>query len=108
MPKLLLFLFLLFLSCKDNKQILPASTGSLEDIVVVIPDKIWKKYPDIIKINDSKLEAEKYIFNATKNPKDKGPFPEYTLWYFNNELLKMEFNNHNDKHIITIIRNDWE
>tara|TARA_B100001142_G_C14333571_1_gene655032 strand:+ start:2060 stop:2950 length:891 start_codon:yes stop_codon:yes gene_type:complete len=48
MPKLLLFLFLLFLSCKDNKQILPASTGSLEDIVVVIPDKIWKKYPDII------------------------------------------------------------
>ena len=61
-----------------------------------------------IKINDSKLEAEKYIFNATKNPKDKGPFPEYTLWYFNNELLKMEFKNPNDKHIITIIRNDWE
>ena len=61
-----------------------------------------------IKINDSKLEAEKYIFNATKNPKDKGPFPEYTLWYYNDELLKMEFKNPNDKKTVTIIRSDWE
>ena len=62
-----------------------------------------------IKINDSKLLTEKYKFNATKNPKDKGPFPEYTLWYYKDELLKMEFKNPNDKkNIITIIRNDWE
>ena len=62
-----------------------------------------------IKINDSKLLTEKYTFNATKNPKDKGPFPEYTLWYYKDELLKMEFKNPNDKkNIITIIRNDWE
>ncbi len=61
-----------------------------------------------IKINKSNLETEKYIFNATKNPKDKGPFPEYTLWYYNNELLKMEFKNPNDKKTITIIRNDWD
>jgi len=62
-----------------------------------------------IKINDSKLLAEKYIFNATKNPKDKGPFPEYTLWYHKEELLKMEFKNPNDKkNIVTIIRNDWD
>ncbi len=64
---------------------------------------------ETIKINNSKLLAEKYIFNATKNPKDKGPFPEYTLWYYSNELLKMEFKNPNDKkNTITIIRNDWE
>ena len=62
-----------------------------------------------IKINDTKLLAEKYIFNATKNPKDKGPFPEYTLWYHKEELLKMEFKNPNDKkNTVTIIRNDWE
>ncbi len=61
-----------------------------------------------IKINDSKLKAEKFTFNATKNPKDKGPFPEYTLWYYNDELIKMEFKNPNDKKIITIIRNDWD
>jgi len=61
-----------------------------------------------IKISDSKIEAEKFIFNATKNPKDKGPFPEYTLWYHNDELLKMEFKNPKDKKIITIIRNDWK
>ena len=59
-----------------------------------------------IKINNSKIEAEKFIFNATKNPKDKGPFPEYTLWYHNNELLKMEFQNPKDKKTITIIRTD--
>ena len=62
-----------------------------------------------IKINQSKLLTEKYLFNATKNPKDKGPFPEYTLWYYKDELLKMEFKNPKDKkNTITIIRNDWE
>ena len=62
-----------------------------------------------IQINQSKLLTEKYTFNATKNPKDKGPFPEYTLWYYKDELLKMEFKNPNDKkNTITIIRNDWE
>ena len=61
-----------------------------------------------IKINDRKLESEKYIFNATKNPKDKGPFPEYVLWYHNDELIKMEFQNPKDDKIITIIRNDLE
>ncbi len=86
----------------EEKEVFDTQKGIVRKISV-------KKLKDEkIKINDSKLEAEKYIFNATKNPKDKGPFPEYTLWYFNNELLKMEFKNPNDKHIITIIRNDWE
>ena len=61
-----------------------------------------------IKINDTEILANKYLFNASKNPKDKGPFPEYTLWYFEKELMKMEFKNPNDKkNVIKIIRNDW-
>ena len=61
-----------------------------------------------IKIDDIEILANKYVFNASKNLKDKGPFPEYTLWYFEKELMKMEFKNPNDKkNIITIIRNDW-
>jgi hypothetical protein len=69
--------------------------------------KVKKLKDEKIKINNSKINTEKYIFNATKNPKDKGPFPEYTLWYHNNELVKMEFANPKDKKIIKIIRNDW-
>ena len=60
-----------------------------------------------IKINEKSIDTEKYLFNASKNPKDKGPFPEYTLWYHNNELIKMEFKNPKDKKVIKIIRNDW-
>ena len=59
-----------------------------------------------IKINKTKFETEKFIFNASINPKDLGPFPEYTLWYHNDELLKMEFENPKDKKTITIIRAD--
>ncbi len=59
-----------------------------------------------IKINNSKFKTEKFIFNASLNPKDLGPFPEYTLWYYKDELLKMEFQNPKDKKTITIIRTD--
>ena len=87
----------------NEKELFDTQKGIVRKITV-------KKLKDEeIKINNSKLLSEKYIFNATKNPKDKGPFPEYTLWYFNDELLKMEFKNPNDKkNTITIIRNDWE
>ena len=60
-----------------------------------------------IKINNASIEVEKFVFNASKHPKDKGPFPEYTLWYKGNELLKMEFKNPKDKKTVTIIRSDW-
>ena len=60
-----------------------------------------------IKINNEKINTEKFKFNASKHPKDKGPFPEYTLWYHKNELIKMEFKNPKDKKVIKIIRNDW-
>ena len=61
-----------------------------------------------IKINGQEIEAEKYIFNASKNPKDLGPFPEYTLWYYDDELIKFKFKNWKDKNrVITIVRTDW-
>ena len=87
----------------DEKELFDTQKGIVRKITV-------KKLKDEeIKFNNSKLLSEKYTFNATKNPKDKGPFPKYTLWYYNDELLKMEFKNPNDKkHTITIIRNDWE
>ena len=59
-----------------------------------------------IKINGAKFDTEKFIFNASVNPKDLGPFPEYTLWYNKDELIKMEFQNPKDKNTITIIRTD--
>jgi hypothetical protein len=90
-----------------NKQMLEEEEvfDTQKGIVRKITVKKLKK--EKVKINDSKVEAEKYTFNATKNPKDKGPFPEYILWYHNDELIKMEFKNPKDKKIITIIRNDW-
>ena len=62
----------------------------------------------IIEVNNKKIEAEKYIMNASKNPKDKGPFPQYTLWYKDDELIKFEFVNPKDKKVVTGIRNDLE
>ena len=86
----------------EEKEVFDTQKGIVRKISV-------KKLEDEkIKINNLKLKTEKYIFNATENPKDKGPFPEYTLWYYNDELLKMEFKNPKDKKIITIIRNDWD
>ena len=61
-----------------------------------------------IKIGNIKIITEKYSLDATSNPKDKGPFPQYTLWYAeNNELVKFKFTNWKDKKEITTIRNDW-
>ena len=60
-----------------------------------------------IKIDKKQYNAKKYTLNASSNPKDKGPFPEYTLWYSEeNELLKFKFKNWKDKKIVTIIRTD--
>ena len=59
-----------------------------------------------IEINGKKIKCKKFTLNASNNPKDKGPFPEYTLWYssYNNELIKFKFKNWKDKKIVTIIR----
>ena len=63
-----------------------------------------------IEINGKKIKCKKFTFNASSNPKDKGPFPEYTLWYSNNnnELIKFKFKNWKDKKMVTISRNYQE
>ena len=85
----------------DKKELFDTQKGIVRKI------KVEKLESEKIKINDKTVNAEKYLFNASKNPKDKGPFPEYTLWYYEKELLKMEFKNPKDKKTIKIIRNDW-
>ncbi len=117
----------------DNKDFFIASgmDGELELDKNIIPLNYWNismleenevfdtqkgivREIDVKKFNDEEIEisgislnCEKYLFNASTNPKDKGPFPEYTLWYHNKELIKMEFKNPKDKKLIKIIRSDW-
>ena len=86
----------------NEKEVFDTQKGIVREINV---EKLNKEK---IKINNLNIETEKFVFNASVNPKDKGPFPEYILWYYEDELIKMEFKNPNDKKTITIIRNDWE
>ena len=70
--------------------------------------KVKKLDKEKIKINNFEIIAEKYLLDASKNPKDKGPFPQYTIWYSENgELLKFQFKNWKDKRIIITQRSDW-
>ena len=70
--------------------------------------KVKKLDDEIIKINKVKIEAEKYILDATTNKKDKGPFPQYTIWYAKNgELLRFQFTNWKDKKEVITLRNNW-
>ena len=84
----------------NENEVFDTQKGIVREITV------QKLKNEKIKINKNKYETEKFIFNASINPKDLGPFPEYTLWYHNDELLKMEFQNPKDKKTITIIRTD--
>ena len=61
-----------------------------------------------IKVKKKNIKCNKFTFNASSNPKDKGPFPEYTLWYDeNDELMKFQFKDEGRaKKIITIIRSN--
>ncbi len=86
----------------EKKEVFDTQKGIKRNI------NVQKQDNEEIIINNKKIVANKYLFNATKNPKDKGPFPEYTLWYHDRELIKMEFKNPKDKKIIKIIRNDWD
>ena len=63
---------------------------------------------EIIIIDNIEIKTKKFKLNASKNPKDLGPFPEYTLWYSeDNELIKFKFTNWKDKKEIITIRNNW-
>ena len=86
----------------NEKKVFDMQKGIVREITV-------KKLNDeIIQINNKEIISEKYILNASTNPKDKGPFPEYTLWYSKNgELLKFKFINWKDKKEVTTLRNDF-
>ena len=89
------------ISMLNEQEVFDTQKGILRKIEVVKLDN------EKIKINGVNIITQKYLFNASKHPKDKGPFPEYSLWYYDKELIKMEFKNPKDKKIIKIIRNDW-
>lgn len=91
-----------------NKKILEEEEVFDTQKGIVRKITVQKLENDIIKINNKNIEAEKYIMNASKNPKDKGPFPQYTLWYKDDELIKFEFVNPKDNKKIQTIRNDWK
>lgn len=59
-----------------------------------------------LELDEKIIKAQKYILNANKHPKDKGPFSETTIWYDeNNELVQFSFNSTKDDTLITIVRN---
>ena len=91
-----------------NKKILEEEEVFDTQKGIVRKITVQKLENDIIKMNNKNIEAEKYIMNASKNPKDKGPFPQYTLWYKDDELIKFEFVNPKDKKVVTGIRNDLD
>ena len=89
-----------------NKKILKETEVFDTQKGIVRKITVKKLENEFIKINDKKIEVEKYTLDASKNPKDKGPFPTYTIWYKGDELIKFEFKNWKDKKTITTIRND--
>tara|TARA_Y100000590_G_C15718277_1_gene1012648 strand:- start:63 stop:743 length:681 start_codon:yes stop_codon:yes gene_type:complete len=67
--------------------------------------KVKKLGIEKIEINNKKINCKKFTLNASSNTKDLGPFPEYTLWYSdNNELMKFKFINWKDKKLVEIVR----
>jgi hypothetical protein len=102
-----------------DKSILPSNLWNqdillekeLFDIQKGVKRKITVKKlgEEEIGINNLRLNTLKFTFDASDNPKDKGPFPEYTLWYDEKkELIKFQFINYKDKKVVTGIRNDLE
>ena len=62
---------------------------------------------DTILLLGEKTKCRKFILNASKNPKDKGPFAETTIWYTkNDELAQFQFKNPKDGVLITFIRSN--
>ena len=87
----------------NQKEIFDTQKGIVRDIEV--EDLGYEK----IEINNEIIKCKKFTLNASDNPKDKGPFPEYTLWYNeNNELMKLKFINWKDKKVVTTIRSNPE
>ena len=84
-----------------QKEIFDTQKGIVR--IIEVEDLGYEK----IEINGDRIKCKKFTFNASSNPKDIGPFPEYTLWYNeNDELMKFKFKNWKDKKIVTIIRSN--
>jgi hypothetical protein len=85
-----------------EKKIFDTQKGILREI------KVSRLKDEVLELNGIKVSAEKYTLEASSNPKDKGPFPQYTLWYAkNDELLKFQFVNWKDKKLVITQRSDW-
>ncbi|PPR45632.1 MAG: hypothetical protein CFH16_00504 [Alphaproteobacteria bacterium MarineAlpha5_Bin6] len=120
-----------FIKGEEKKEFFTASgmDGELEIKKNILPSNFWNikileeeelfdtQKGIVRKINVKKLGLEeieiggmnynckKFTFNASNHPKDKGPFPEYTLWYSeNDELMKFKFTNWKDNKVVTLIR----
>ena len=92
-----------------NKEILKQKKMFDTQKGIVREIKVTKLDDETIEINNKKIITEKYLLDASRNPKDKGPFPQYTLWYAKNgELLKFNFTNWKDKKVVTTQRSNWE
>ena len=77
--------------------------ANLTAVLKLYVDHFFRQMPPILFL------CNKYTLNASSNPKDKGPFPEYTLWYNkNDELMKFQFKNWKDNKVVTIVRNNLE
>ena len=86
-----------------EKEVFDTQKGIVRKITVQRLDN------EVIEIDNKEVESEKFILDATTNPKDIGPFPQYTLWYSKNgELLKFKFINWKDKKEVTTKRNNWD
>jgi len=60
---------------------------------------------ELITINNKKINCTKFILNATRHPKDKELFPEYTLWYSEDkELIKFKFIGTKKNKLVELIR----
>tara|TARA_B100001540_G_C15759176_1_gene620841 strand:+ start:187 stop:864 length:678 start_codon:yes stop_codon:yes gene_type:complete len=87
----------------NEKEVFDTQKGIVRKITVQRLDN------EVIEIDNKEVESEKFILDATTNPKDIGPFPQYTLWYSKNgELLKFKFINWKDKKEVTTKRNNWD
>ncbi len=84
----------------EQKEVFDTQKGIVRKI------SVQKLENETIEVNKLKIETEKYLMNASKNPKDIGPFPEYTLWYRGDELIQFEFTNWKDSKKVLTVRND--
>ena len=100
---------------KLDKNLIPSNYWNQD---VMFQDKIFDTQKGIVRqlnvkeidaetitINNIKIDCTKFVLNASRHPKDKKPFPEYTIWYSKNkELMKFKFRSTKDNKIIEIIR----